>query len=77
MISKNLMVGMKVVPIKKSIGQNFEDWKEEYFGDSKYVIVERFVSRNYRPYRNYWICNIPDTQFVGHFKASDLVEYQE
>lgn len=76
MISKNIVIGMKVVPIKKSVGQDFEQWKSLWFTGKKYVIVEKFVNRNGGEY-HYWVCNVPGTDFVGHFKASDLVEYQE
>lgn len=79
MISKNIYSGLKVVPIAKSVGQSFVDWRDEYLGDAKYVVVEKFISKSIsiRPYGNFWICGIPGTVYIGHFLAKDLVPYEE
>lgn len=77
MRSKDIIIGMKVIPISKSVGQSFESWKVlhknyiELREDSIYLKVGRWDVE-----RKCWQCSTIVGAF-GHFLAKDLVEYQE
>lgn len=77
MRSKEIVIGMKVVPISKSVRQSFESWKLTHQrsidvrGDSTYLKVT-----GWDIYAKAWKCETVNGIF-GYFLAKDLVEYQE
>ena len=77
MRSKDIIIGMKVIPISKSVRQNFESWKSlhqrsiDINGDSLYLKVT-----GWDICAKAWTCETINGVF-GYFLAKDLVEYQE
>ncbi len=72
MLSRDITIGMKVVPISKSIGQDFETWKLLWMRGSKFLVIGRWNKSG-----KCWIAYSEIGNNAGNFLAKDLVEYQE